>query len=228
MKELTLETIGSEIRRHWKRLALALCFFAIGIAALVWWGEEVRDFWDGARAWLEELNPIGFFVAASILPVFGVSVTLVYVVAGAKFGATVGLGVIAAATAIHLIATHFLTRSIFARPLRRFLHRKGYELPHFDGHRDAAFVVLAALIPGPPYAVRNVLLALSGIPLRRYLGICWTISVLRSGVAIFLGGWSDDPTPRRLTILAIVWAAKLSICGFIVQRLLRRRGRRSA
>lgn len=228
MKEISPATIWLEIRDHWKRLALAVVAIIAAVALVLAFDVDVARVWDEARTWLENLNDFAFFLAISVLPVAGFSITLVYVATGAKFGALTGMGVVAAATAAHLLLTHLVARSVLERPLRRFFNRRGYELPHYSGAHDLAFVTLAALVPGPPYAVRNHLLALSGVPLRRYFALCWFIYVVRSYVAIFVGGWDGETTRTQFAIVGVVWLVKFSICALVVQRLLRQRHSRSS
>jgi uncharacterized membrane protein YdjX (TVP38/TMEM64 family) len=81
--------------------------------------------------------------------------------------------------------------------------------------------LLAALLPGLPYAVRNYLIALAGIPLRVYFWICLPVYLVRSTVALLLGQFSEDINWRKVLFLVVFYLVKLSICAWILHRLRR-------
>ncbi len=168
------------------------------------------------------LNPILLIALMATLPVAGFSVGILYLVVGAKVGPVVGGAIVAATTAIHLLATHWISRSFLREPLVRLLSRRKHRLPEIPPGENAAISVMAALVPGVPYFARNYLLALSGVPLRIYFWICLPIYVARSYITIFLGDLTGDPSRRTLLVLAIVYAVKLAVCGYLISRLRRR------
>lgn len=171
---------------------------------------------------IEGLNPVLIFALMATLPVAGFSVGVMYLVAGAKFGPLLGGALVAAATAIHLLATHWISRSFLRRPLERLLSRRRHHLPEIPPGENGAISVMAALVPGIPYFARNYLLALSGVPLRTYFWICLSIYVARSYVTIFLGDLGSDPDRTKLAVLIAVYALKLGICAYLIARLRRR------
>lgn len=201
-------------RTKWSLLALAALLV---LAVVVGISEEVN--WHGLRQSLETMDRAPLLALVAILPIFGFSVVLVYLVVGAVFGSWTGLAVIAGVTAVHLLGSHWIARSFLRAPLQRFLRRRKYRLPELPEGEEWSVVLMTALMPGLPYFVRNYLLALSGIPLRRYFWICWSVFVLRSALVIFLGDFSDDISGRRLLILGAVLAVKLAVCGYLVHRL---------
>lgn len=168
------------------------------------------------------LNPALVFLLMALLPIGGFSIGVVYVVAGIKFGPVLGGVAVAAATAVHLVATHWICRSILRAPLERFIQRRGHKLPHIPEGEDISVATMAALIPGPPYFARNILLALSGIRLRLYFWVCLPIYVIRSYVAILIGDLGTDLNARSISVLASVYAVKLGICAYLIWRLRKR------
>lgn len=169
--------------------------------------------------WIEELNPLAVIPLMALLPIAGFPISVVYLVAGAKFGPIWGGVVVAVATAAHLLGTYYVARSFLRAPLQRFIERRHTHLPHIPEDEQAAVCVIAALVPGLPYVVRNYLLALAGIKLRYYFWVCLPIYVARSYVTILLGDMSSDPTRNKIIVLVIVDVLKVAICALVIWRL---------
>jgi uncharacterized membrane protein YdjX (TVP38/TMEM64 family) len=201
-------------RRWWTLLGAAVV--ALGVVALF----SFTEFdWRSVQRDIAALNPLLLFGLIATLPVFGLSVGVGYLVAGARFGAVGGGLVVAAATAVHLCATHWICRSFLRGAIERWLARRRHHLPEIPRDERVAVAAMAALVPGLPYFARNYLLALSGMPLRVYLPVCLPIYVARSYVTIFLGDLSGDPHRSEFLILVAVYVVKLAICALIGARL---------
>jgi uncharacterized membrane protein YdjX (TVP38/TMEM64 family) len=202
---------------------------AAAIVALSIWGISTTGFdWKELQHRIASLNGVLVFALMATLPVAGCSVGLIYLVAGAKFGPVLGGVAVAGATVIHLLLTHWISRSFLRGPLLRLLERKKYKLPDIPAEETTAISVMAALVPGVPYFARNYLLALSGVPLGTYFWICLPIYVARSYVTIFLGDLTSDPNRNGLITLVVVYALKIGICAFLIARLRRRYQARKA
>ena len=171
---------------------------------------------------IKGLNPFLLFLLMATLPVGGFSIGIVYLIAGAKFGPWWGGAVVAAATACHLLLTHWIMRSFLRAPLQRLLARRRHHPLDVRGDDHRSVSLMVALVPGPPYFLRNYLLALSSIPLRTYFWICLPVYVARSYVTIFLGDLGSDPSKRAVIILVAVYLIKLAICAWLLRRLRRR------
>ena len=208
-------------RRHW------LILTGLAVAALLVIGFFVftEVDWQRLHRGIVSLNPVAVVTLMATLPLAGFSIGIFYLVAGAKFGVVMGGVVVAAATAFHLVATHWIARSFLHGPLKRFFARRKHQLPAIPEGENASISVMAALVPGLPYFARNYLLALSGIPLRTYFWICLPIYVARSYLVIFLGDLSSDPSRSRLLILGGIYVLKLAICGYLIARLRKRHHR---
>jgi uncharacterized membrane protein YdjX (TVP38/TMEM64 family) len=178
--------------------------------------------WREIPRTLERLDTVTVIAVMAVLPVFGFSVGIVYLVAGAKFGPAGGLAVIGVVTVVHLLGSHFVGRRLFRAPLERLIRRSGHRMPHIPEGSDAAVAAMIAITPGLPYVVRNYFLALSDIALRIYLPIAAFIYVARSAVAIFLGDFGTEPTKKGALILAAVFVAKLGIAGALLWHIRRR------
>jgi uncharacterized membrane protein YdjX (TVP38/TMEM64 family) len=214
-------------RRRVRRVVVGLLVVGliVGLAIEIAAG---RLSWRGVVDAIAGWNAAAVFAAIALLPVAGFSVAITYVVAGAKFGPWLGGAAVAAATAVHLLASYAIGRSLLRGPIERWLARRRHHLPHVPPGENAAVAAMAALVPGLPYAARNYLLALTDVPLRTYFWVCWPIYVVRSGVAILLGDLGAKPDGRTIALLAGVYAVKLAICVYLLWRIRRRLRRRSA
>ena len=198
-----------------------LGLIALAVGALIF--ALVSEFGiSGLQDKLVQLDSTVAVLAMAVLPLFGFSIAVVYVVAGAKFGFWVGGAVITGITAFHLLASHWIGRGFLSAPLQRILARHRRHLPAFPPSENRSIAVMAALVPGPPYFARNYMLALTTIPLRVYFWICLPLYVLRSYVTLSLGDLSHHPSGDKLLLLGGIYVLKLSICGYLLQRLRRR------
>ena len=151
-----------------------------------------------------------------------------YLVIGAVFGGPLGIAVVAGITAIHLLGSHWLGHGYLRGRLQRWLEKRKRRFPALPEGENFSVALMMALVPGPPYFIRNYLLAVSDIPLRIYFWVCWPVYVARSCIVIFLGDFSADFSTKRIAILATVFVLKVSICAIILQRLRSRAHRRKA
>jgi uncharacterized membrane protein YdjX (TVP38/TMEM64 family) len=182
---------------------------------------EFAVFTRSVTDWVDTLNPIAVLPLMALLPIAGFPISVVYLVAGARFGPLWGGAVVALATACHFIGTHAVARSFLRAPIERFVERRHKKLPEIPQDEQIAVSVVAALVPGLPYFMRNYLLALSGIPLRVYFWTCLPIYVARSYVTIMLGDLSGDPTRRGFIVLVAVDVLKVLICAGVIWWLRR-------
>jgi uncharacterized membrane protein YdjX (TVP38/TMEM64 family) len=209
---------STTLRRRW----LAGIAVALGAALLVVLYIRSDVNLEEISRRIAEFNSFVVFVLMATLPVTGFSIGLVYLVAGIKFGPILGGVAVAAATAVHLLASHWICQTVLRGPLQRFLKRRNHSLPHAPEGEHASVAAMAALVPGLPYFARNYLLALTDIPLRVYFWVCLPIYVVRSYIVILLGDIGMDVNKKTLAILVGVYVLKLSICGYLLWRIRRR------
>ena len=205
-------------RSRWWLAGLALA--AVGAAALVWTKADFE--WQEVARWLAEFNTTAVLALMATLPIAGFSIAIVYLVAGAKFGPVLGGVVVAGVTAVHLMASYWISRSVLRGPIERFLKKRKHELPHVPEGENASVAAMAVLVPGIPYFARNYLLALTDVPFRVYFWVCLPLYVARSYVTILLGDLGTEPDTRTLAILVAVYVAKLGVCAYLIWRIRRR------
>lgn len=174
---------------------------------------------ESLTAAIDRLNPIAVVPAMAILPAFGFPIVVVYLIAGARFGPLLGGAVVAFATAMHLLLAYGVTKTFLRRPLERFLEKRHLHFPEIPADEHVPVALIAALVPGLPYVVRNYALALAGVRMRVSFWVCLPIYVARSYVTILLGDMGADPDGKKLLILGGVEVLKVAICAYVIWRL---------
>jgi len=212
-----------------KRRWVIGCVCAIILGATLWWAiSSTGPDWRSLLRRMSTLNSTALLLLSTVLPLAGFPITLVYLLVGARFGRLLGLGVVGVITAIHLLGTHWITRSFFRRPLLLFMARHKHHVPKVPPGENGAIALMLMLTPAIPYFIRNYALALSGIPLRIYFCVALPIHLLRSYVALFLGNFGSSPSRQGLIFLGGFYAMQLAILAGVAWWLRRRHQRLAA
>lgn len=207
--------LGKNKRAIWAVAGLiALGAAAVGLIVLY---TDIS--WSMVTDWIDRVNPVAALPLMALLPIAGFPIAVVYLFAGARFGPVWGGVVVAGVTVVHLLGTHLIARSFLRAPLQRWIERRQKHLPQIPEDEQAAVCVIAALVPGLPYFVRNYLLALGGVRLKYFFLVVLPIYVARSYVTILLGDMGSDPSKQKLLILLAVDGLKVGICAFVIWRL---------
>lgn len=161
------------------------------------------------------VNGVLAFALLTLLPLFGFPVTPLHLAAGLRFGSTRGMLLVSLSILLQLLASYAIVHRWRAK-LRRWLAPVRKQIP--DGE-NATICIFTLLLPGVPFFAKNYVLPLLGVPLRTYLLCCLPIHTLRSGVAVILGGNSDELTATRVTWLAVYWTTLLLVSWWCLRRL---------
>ncbi|WP_146180251.1 VTT domain-containing protein [Opitutus sp. ER46] len=199
-------------RTWWLAAGVGAVLVSAIVATLVFSGFE----WSRVIRAVEALRPGPLLVAMMVLPLVGFPIVPVYLVAGARFGAWGGGLVVALVTAAHLLGSFVIARTVLRGPLERRLVRWQAHLPQIPRDEEAAVAVIAVLVPGLPYVVRNYLLAMAGIRFAVFFWVCLPIHVIRSYVSILVGDMGADPDGRRLVMLVAIEGLQIVICGVVL------------
>ena len=175
--------------------------------------------WLHANA--QRLNGGLVFALTLILPLIGVPVSALYVVAGAKFGITWGLVLTAVAIAFHLIASWWIAHSWLKRPLEALLRRMGRRTPTVPQGEYVPVCLLVALLPGASYALKNYLLVLARVPLRPFFWTLLPSHFVHAALAILFGDFTGAMTTPRIVFLSIYALVVIGLGHYVVQRLKR-------
>src|SRR4051794_9704541 len=121
MNEAGLKT--EEKSKVWGLLFPILLFMAIsaGLFSTINLGEF--------QNWLEGCNGGLVFVLIAILPLFGFPVSLLQILAGARFGILMGFVVSTLAIVVHMFGMYWIGTSCMRRPIEWYLARQKHHLP---------------------------------------------------------------------------------------------------
>jgi len=159
-----------------------------------------------------------FLLLMAILPLAGFPISIFLILVGMIFGLTGGIILTGLLMLFHVFVTYYLVHSLFRPQVIRLLRRfnvKIPKLPHRGGKR-LSFIFM--IIPGPPYAVKNYLLALAGLNLKPYILISWIAQFGTSIPFIILGKGVAELNPAILVI-----AVSILLLSFIGQYYLQKR-----
>jgi uncharacterized membrane protein YdjX (TVP38/TMEM64 family) len=173
----------------------------IGLIAIVGlvWSFGLKNLHDRANQW----NATLVILALLILPVLGAPVSVLFIVAGARFGPLGGLAVTAVSIAFHLVFSWWLAHGWLRAPFDHLFKKLGFERPKLRGSDHALLCSLVALVPGPPYAAKNYLLALSGAPFRTFFLASLPAHVFTASGGVLFGDFSGNLTPAKTAFLVV-------------------------
>lgn len=175
------------------------------------------------HAWGEHLDGWLLFALMAFLPLVGMPISLLCIMAGAKWGPWNGLAVTAAAVSINLILSWWMMRSWLRAPVEKILRKTQYKKPELEKAEYAGVCILTALIPGPSYTVKNYFLALSNLPFRIIFGIGLPAHLFAMTPGIFFGNFSGSMNWQKATFLVVYTALLVVISHYLVQRIRKRK-----
>lgn len=175
-----------KFRRYW--LKVTVITIILLVAGVLWYLFRDRLDQDTIVAFSEQIPAFWTVVAFLFLPLFGVPIRIMLILAGFRFGFALGMVLSAFGLLFHNFAAYFIARGSFRDLVRDFLKRSGYAIPPIKAKHRIWFTALVVAIPGPPYFAKLYLLALTDLPLRVYAGIGAPIYILFSVVPVGIGG----------------------------------------
>jgi uncharacterized membrane protein YdjX (TVP38/TMEM64 family) len=140
--------------------------------------------------------------------------------AGVKFGLIGGLLLTAMTMALHLGATFLLAHSMLRPFVNKFLGRLKLETVRFSRNQKLFSFILFAAIPGPPYAIKNYLLSLSGISFIYYFIISWTTHFVMAVPLVVFGRYSQERNFSVVLLLLVFLSG-----GYFLLVRLQKKGR---
>jgi len=208
--------------RRWPFQLLFLILLAIALYAF--W-----DHWDQERfeQWKAGANPFLFFAMLAILPLLLVPATPFFIVAGAVFPTWMALVGSASGMAINCLLNYALARAGWLQWMQRFVSRPDNVIRRKNTKRSIRIAILIKLAPGPPTAVKNSILALSGISFRWYILLSWGLSMLYAVTLIVLGESIVEQELGKL-VPALIVLALLGVAVVVARRSIAKHTKQSA
>jgi len=200
-----------------KKIKITIAALLVAGVAAVGYFAVSHDLIPRAIALINENTPVPLFIALMIiLPIIGVPITPFLLVLGIKFGLARGILLMVLIMPVHMIISFALTR-IAGDLVLGLLSRGSYTIPRVPADKQLRFSFVVAAVPLLPYAVKNFLMPLAGIPFRLYLTMNWSCQTVLALPAVVLGSSVANLNPWMF-ILALVGMAILYLVISWIER----------
>lgn len=175
------------------------------------------------HSWAVHMNGWLLFLLMSLLPLVGVPMSILCIMAGAKFGPWEGLAITAVGVAINLIASWWIARKWLHGPVEKLLQKTQYKKPNLEKGEYAGVCLLTALVPGPSYTLKNYFLALSNLPFRVIFWIGLPAHLFAMSPGVFFGNFSGSMTTAKATFLVVYTLLLIGVSQYLIRRLRKRK-----
>ncbi|MFP4353081.1 MAG: hypothetical protein ACLFRP_08675 [Puniceicoccaceae bacterium] len=203
------------VRRHRAGLiSLALGLLVIGFLLYFYRGHLNRE---SIVAFSERLPAVWVVVGFLILPLCGVSIRIMLILAGFRFGFVGGMVLSAVGLLFHNIAAYFIARGWFGGVVRDFLQRSGYAIPPVRPEHRIWLTAGVAAVPGPPYFAKLYLLALTDLPLRVFAGVGAPVYIVLSVIPVGIGGAVVEYEAKWFYLLAAAFVG-ITLAGLWLRK----------
>ncbi len=173
---------------------------------------DAADILQGLAALLKKPSEPAFFIAAMIvLPPFGFPISFFLALAGIRFGIADGMILTFFVLPVHMTICYVLTRTFLRGPLTRFLKRKGYHPPLLQTRRPGLAMFGFLLMPGPPYALKTYLLAMTRLPYHRFLIFNWFTESLITLPIVAMTGAAAEKNWILFGVALFIFALSLGL-----------------
>ncbi|HEU6447615.1 MAG TPA: VTT domain-containing protein [Verrucomicrobiae bacterium] len=179
------------------------------------------------HAWSAEINGWLLFAIMAFLPLIGMPMSLLAIMAGAKFGPWEGMEISAATVSINLAASWWIARSWLRRPLEKLLRKTNYKRPTLEKGEYIGVCLLTALVPGPSYTIKNYFLAISNLPFRVIFWVGLPAHLFAMSPGLLFGDFSGKMTTAKGVFLVTYTLLLIGASHFLIRRIRRRRRSRA-
>jgi uncharacterized membrane protein YdjX (TVP38/TMEM64 family) len=188
-------------------LAAAVCCGVLGLYALM-----RLNLVQAATALIHQNTPTPVFLLLMlVLPLAGVPLTVFIFVLGVKFGIGWGILLLELIMPAHILASYMIARGVRGPLTRLLVRRGGYHIPEIPEDKVALFSFLFLAVPVLPYAAKNYVLPLAGVPFRYCMWLNWAIQGSLSIPFVILGKSAADTNllvfGATLAVLAVLFFA---------------------
>jgi uncharacterized membrane protein YdjX (TVP38/TMEM64 family) len=131
--------------------------------------DRLQTIYEGSVAMLRCGHPAWVVAAIALLPLCGVPVIPLIVLAGARLGPVIGSLATCGALSVNVAIGYGLAAKWLRRPIERLLAARGHRIPTLASEDETKFILLCRLTPGVPLTVQNYLLGGARVQFGRYL-----------------------------------------------------------
>lgn len=148
--------------RH-NKFTFSVLLVALLLTAIVYLAVNPEFFQQAVSLIDKNMSPALFIALMIVLPVIGFPISIFLVTGGIKFGIFYASMLWLVILPIHALIGYYLAGWL-RLPLQRFFRKMGYPVPELPKKGVGPFSFLFLAIPGIPYAGKNYILPLAGVP----------------------------------------------------------------
>ncbi len=139
-----------------------------------------------------KFNRIFLISAMVLLPPLGVPISIFLVLIGIQFGVATGILLTVLILPLHMTICYSITHTFMRDPLIKFLSKRGWKPPLLHSQRPGLAMIGFLLMPGPPYALKTYLLALTGLPFPIFLLVNWSTECIITLPIVAMSGAASE------------------------------------
>jgi uncharacterized membrane protein YdjX (TVP38/TMEM64 family) len=173
--------------------------------------------------WGTSINGWLLFLLMALPPLVGAPMSILTVMAGAKYGPWGGIALTGGVVAIHLMASWWLARHWLRKPVELLLNKTQYKMPRVRKGEYVGVCLLAALLPGPSYALKNYFLVLSNLPFKIVLLVGLPAHLFALSPGIMFGDFTGAMTVPKVVFLVVYVLTVIGTSHWLIRRLRTRK-----
>ncbi len=224
MKDLRAKHLMKRLTRKQLVIPLVLLILLVVIYFILYPPDPIQNLHDYLQF---HVSPQGFLLLMMVLPILGAPLSVFLLLVGMKFGIAGGVFFAAVLMAIHMVCTYYIINSFLRGWIVNLLTVLNLPFPAQRLNPSRWQLFLFALVPGLPYAVKNNLLALTGIPFGIYLLINWTSQFVLSIPLVLAGTAIIELDPLIITVAIFLLFIVLLLQRYAKQKYREAREKRS-
>ncbi len=190
-------------------LILAVIFYLLGTYGVL---SRLSD------AVSKHTNPYLFILLMLVLPVCFFPISPFLVIGGIKFGLVGGIVLMFVTMPVHLLISHYLSRTFFRSWLERLATKRNVDIPEIPKEKTLWVSIVFMAIPGLTYSMKNYLLALSKVPFRHFFLAGWLVQAAMGIPFVVIGESARDES----FLLFVVFLVLLTI-GYLLTAWVKKR-----
>ena len=182
-------------------LILALILIPVAVFIVLQDPKTIQTIYAFLR---HDIHPGVFILLMGVLPVLGFPMSPFLALAGIKFGTAWGAGVSLLIMPVHLGLCYLISKTFFQTIILKVMQARGYSPPAFLTTKPGKLLLFFLVVPGPPYVMKNYILALTGLPFISYMFLTWTVQGLLAMPIVILGGTASQQRWGLFSLVLIV------------------------
>jgi len=200
-------------------ILIAISFFLVAalLVAGFYHGIHYETVQNEISYHLKSMSPVVFIALMITLPAAGFPVSVFLVMSGIKFGIFYAALLWLIVLPLHALIGYYLSGKL-RKTIKRFSEKRGYHIPKAPEKNTAMYSFLFYAVPGLPYAGKNYLLPLAGLPFSHCV-LMNSIVQAPQGIPFIILGRSVIELDPTLFYLALI----MFIMLFVMLLWLKRR-----